>query len=153
MTEEVKVEPKVEEAKVEPKVEVPKVVKPKINLKNVAGENVLEKDYFYSPEGKGEALAGFHKAVGQPVDREDLLKIFNKIFKPEHNFLFYKCSDREMYIVIVPLKYAAAVGETNNSISGEFQKHVMSFLGEGSVNLTTMELKLKKIASTISIVE
>ena len=134
---------------------VEKVEKPKskVNLKNVNGDDVLEKNYFYSPEGTGKAPEGFHKAVGQPVEREDLLKIFNKIFKPEHNFLFYKCSDKEVYVVIVPLKYAAAVGESNNSISGEFQKHVMSFLGEGSVNLSTMEMKLKKIASTISVVE
>lgn len=127
----------------EKKVVVPKTTTPKstIVLKNVKGEVMNEEDYFF----KGKALPTFNKVCGMPVDREDLLEIFNKIFKPEDNFLFYKTTNKEVYIVIVPIKYSSTVGEFNDSFDGDFQKHTISFISEGSVNADTLKMKLKRI--------
>jgi hypothetical protein len=79
------------------------------------------------------------------VDREDLIEIFHKVFNPEDNILFYKQLDKEVYIVIIPIKYSSSIGEHNNSIDGNFQKHAISFLSEGSVNADSMKQKLQKI--------
>lgn len=115
--------------------------KPTIVLKNTAGKEVDEKDYFFG----GKSLPYFNKVVGSPVDREDLIEIFDKIFDPSLNFLFYKAFNKEVYIIIVPIKYSSIIGEQHNSIPGDFQKHAISFIGEGSVNLDTLKLKLNKI--------
>lgn len=112
-----------------------------IVLKNTAGKDVKEEDYFFG----GKALPHFNKVVGMPVDREDLIEIFDKIFNPSLNFLFYKTLNKEVYIVIIPIKYSSIIGEFNNSIEGDFQKHAISFIGEGSVNPDTLKLKLRKI--------
>lgn len=137
---EVEKEVKVEEVKVEKK-EVKTSKKSKFVLKNTRGQDVREADYFFG----GIAPTSFEGSCGLPVDREDLLDIFNKVFKPEDNILFYKQKDKEVYIIIVPLKYSSAVGESNNSMEGDFQKHAISFLNEGSVNPKTLEMKLKRI--------
>lgn len=125
--------------------------KTQIVLKNVFGEDIDEADYFYAKDGNGKAPTYFNKVCGFPVDREELLVIFNRIFKPEHGFLFYKARDKEVYIVIVPLKHAHTVGGANESMEGDFQKHAMSFIGEGSVNPDTMKMKLERVFSTIKI--
>jgi len=134
--------------------EIPKVapvqeVKPqkaKSILRNTAGEEVPERDYFYATGGKvGFAPSTFTKMCGYPVDREDLLEVFNKIFKPEDNFLFYKSGNKEVYLIIVPLKYSTSVGDTHESVDGDFQKHAISFIGEGSVNIDTLKMKLTRI--------
>lgn len=137
-----KVDKPVEEVKkVEKKVEVKKSV-----LKNTAGNEVPEKDYFYAKDGKeGSAPISFTKMCGYRVDREDLLAVFDKIFKPEDNFLFYKSGNKEVYLVIVPLKFSTSVGDTHESVDGDFQKHAISFIGEGSVNLETLKLKLNRV--------
>jgi hypothetical protein len=120
--------------------------KAKSILKNTAGEEVQERDYFYATGGKvGGAPSTFTKMCGYPVDREDLLEVFNKIFKPADNFLFYKSGNKEVYLVIVPLKYSTSVGDTHESVDGDFQKHAISFIGEGSVNLETLKMKLNRI--------
>jgi hypothetical protein len=132
-----------EDIKKEEKVVVEKkekVVK-KIVLKNSLGKDVKEEDYFFG----GSAPTSFEGTCGKPVDREDLLDVFNKVFKPEDSFLFYKSRDKEVYLVIVPIKYSTTIGEFNNSLEGDFQKHAISFLNEGSVNLDTLKLKLKRI--------
>jgi len=113
----------------------------KIILKNTRGEEVEEVDYFFG----GKAPSSFEGSCGTAVDREDLLEVFNKVFKPEDNILFYKTRDKEVYIIIVPIKYSSTVGEHNNSMEGDFQKHAISFLTEGSVNIDTLKLKLKRI--------
>lgn len=118
-----------------------KVVKKNIILKNTSGKEVEAKDYFYN----NIIPSGFEGTCGKPVDREDLVSVFNKTFKPEDNFLFYKALDKEVYIVIVPIKYSTTIGDFNNSVDGDFQKHAISFLNEGSVNLDTLKLKLKRI--------
>jgi hypothetical protein len=127
--------------------------KNRIILKNVFGEDMDEKEYFFPGKDKDGkpvyAPAHFNREVGFPVDREDMLEIFNKIFNPDDNFLFYKVRDREMYIVIVPLKLASAVGSAQDSLGSDFQKHAISFIGEGSVNLETLRTKLQKIAGFI----
>lgn len=132
--------------KKEPVKEVKKTI-----LKNTSGKEVDEGDYFYSNEGsgKGKAPSGFSQTCGNPVDREDLVGVFNKVFKPEDNILFYKQPDKEVYLVIVPIKYSASVGEHNGSMEGDFQKHAISFLTEGSVNLDTLKLKLKRVVPFI----
>jgi hypothetical protein len=125
----------------EPKVNKPSEIKSKIVLKNSVGKDVPEEDYFFG----GKAPSGFVGTCGKPVDREDLLDVFNKVFRPEDNFLFYKSLDKEVYLIIVPIKYSTTIGESNNSLDGDFQKHAISFLNEGSVNLDTLRLKLNKI--------
>lgn len=110
-------------------------------LRNTSGKEVKEKDYFFG----GVVPAGFKGTCGKPVDREDLLAVFNKVFKPEDNILFYKQEDKEVYLVIIPIKYATTIGDFNNSLEGDFQKHAISFLNEGSVNADTLKLKLARI--------
>jgi len=128
------VEPKVAEKK-------EKVVVKKTILKNTSGKEVPEADYFFG----GKAPTSFEKYCGKPVDREDLIAVFNKIFKPEDNFLFYKEVDKEVYLIITPLKYSTTVGVEQNSVEGDFQKHAISFINDGSVNLDTLKLKLSRI--------
>lgn len=110
-------------------------------LKNTAGKSVPEKDYFFG----AVVPSGFESTCGKPVDREDLIAVFDKVFKLEDNILFYKQLDKEVYLIIVPMKYATTVGESQNSINGEFQKHAISFLNEGSVNLDSLRMKLERI--------
>ena len=130
------------------KPEAPKVEQKKNNvvLKNPAGEVVDQKDYFYSSKNEDAAPNGFSLV---PVDREDLLAVFNKIFKPTFGLLFYKKKDQEVYIIIVPIKYSSTIGKDKDSLDGEFQKHAISFLNEGSVNTDSLRMKLQKVASTI----
>ena len=130
-----------EEIKVEKVVKKEKKAEKQLIIKNSKIEEVPEADYFFG----GKAPAGFEGSCGNPVEREDLLDVFNKVFKPSDNFLFYKQKDKEVYLVIVPIKYSTIIGEYNNSISGDFQKHAISFINEGSVNLDTLKMKLKKI--------
>jgi hypothetical protein len=67
------------------------------------------------------------------------------VFKPEDNILFYKQVDKEVYLVIIPIKYSVSIGDFNDSMDGDFQKHAISFLDEGSVNLDTLRQKLERI--------
>jgi len=139
-----KVEDKVVD-KVEKKTDKKEVAKPKIVLKNTSGKDMKLEDYFFG----GVAFPGFHKACGMPVDREDLIEVFNKIFNPSDNFLFYKTSNKEVYVIIVPIKFSSMIGDYNNSIDGDCQKHAISFTQEGSVNIDTLKLKLKKILTFV----
>jgi len=111
------------------------------NLKNTSGQDVKDEDYFFG----GVTPPGFKGTCGNPVDREDLVAVFNKVFKPSDNILFYKQADKEVYIVIIPIKNSNEIGENNNSIIGDFQKHAISFLNEGSVNEGTLKGKLERI--------
>ena len=121
------------------------VVRPSVILKNTNGKEVKIEDYFFN----GVLSPGFSGTCGNPVDREDLLSVFNKVFKPEDNILFYKQSDKEVYLVIVPIKYSSSIGAFNDSMDGDFQKHAISFLNEGSVNLDTLRQKLEKIKTFV----
>lgn len=124
-----------------------KKAKPVI-LKDIHGNDVDESDYFFPGEdGKSKAPVGFNDVCGHPVQREDLIEVFNKVFDPKDGFLFYKALDKEVYIVIVPLKNAVSVSLENGSIAGDCQKHAMSFIMDGSVNLDTLKEKLKRINS------
>ena len=126
--------------------------KVKIVIKNTLGEEVPQSDYFYSPDGIDTAPAYFHDVCGYPVDREELLAVFNKVFRPKDGILFYKAKDKEVYLVIVPIKHSSVVGPSHNSVPGDFQKHALSFITEGSVNIDTLRNKLTRVASTIKIV-
>jgi len=117
----------------------------KLVIKNTSGKEVPVADYFY----KNVIPSGFEGTCGRPVDRPDLLTVFNKVFKPEDNILFYKQLDKEVYLVIIPIKYSVSVGDFNDSIDGDFQKHAISFLGEGSVNLDTLKQKLERITKFV----
>jgi hypothetical protein len=77
------------------------------------------------------------------------LDVFNKVFRPTDNILFYKQVYKEVYLVIVPIKYSVSVGDFNDSMDGDFQKHAISFLTEGSVNLETLRQKLERIVKLI----
>jgi len=110
-------------------------------LKDAQGNEVSPEDYFYN----GVIPSGFAGTCGKPVDDEELLKVFNKIFNPSYKFLFYRAKGKEVYIVIVPIKYSTIIGEENESIDGDFQKHAISFINEGSVNIDTLKNKLSKI--------
>ncbi len=124
----------------------------KITLKDTLGEEVDWADYFFSTKGENTVPSYFSDSYGYPVDREDLIGVFNKIFKPKDGILFYKTRDKEVYLVIVPLKHSSSVGISHNSVDGEFQKHAISFVTEGSVNLDTLRNKLLKVAGHIKIV-
>ncbi len=126
--------------------------KKKVSLYNTLGEKVESKDYFYSTKGKDTMPSYFEEVCGRPVDREDMIAVFNKIFNPKHGILFYKTKDKEVYIIIVPIKHSSIVGPEHNSIDGEFQKHAISFITEGSVNIDTLRNKLERVAKTIHIV-
>jgi len=113
------------------------------DLFNTLGKSVEDKDYFFG----GVVPSSFKKSCGKPVEREDLVEVFNKVFKPEDNILFYKQPDKEVYLIIVPIEYSKSIGEFNDSVEGDFQKHAISFLNEGSVNLETLKSKLERINS------
>jgi len=128
-------------------------------LKDSAGNDVDPRDYFFwnpTDEYKKTLKPGekvheippfFHKWCGYPVDREDLLEAFHRVFKKEDGFLFYKARDKELYLIIVPLKKAKTVSEFNESIHGDFQRHAISFINEGSVNIDSLLQKLQKVAT------
>ena len=138
-----------------------KEVKPKkpLVLKNTAGEDMEKEDYFFPFQEdskelgfkKGDVVIPpyFNKVCGMPVEREDLVEVFNKIFKPEDNFLFYKTLDKEVYIVVIPIKFTNTIGVEFNSQAGDFQKHSISFILEGSANVDTLMAKLKRVANSI----
>jgi len=131
----------------------PKTNKKQPVLKNVEGKDMKPEDYFYAEEGsKAITPASFNDVVGLPVTREDLIETFNNVFKPEDNVLFYKTVDKEVYIVIIPIKYSTTVGRMHESINGDFQKHAISFIAEGSVNLVTFQAKLKRILPFVNFV-
>ena len=135
-------------APVEPKKAAEKVVKKvtkKVIIKNALGKEVPAADYFY----KNIVPAGFEGTCGKPVDREDLVELFHKVFKPKDNILFYKQTDKEVYLVVIPMKYSTSIGDFNDSVDGDFQKHAISFLNEGSVNLDTMRQKLERIKNFV----
>ena len=128
-------------------------------LKTPDGKDVDPEDYFFSTEeGIKEAKKRnlptnypyyFNKQCGRPVDREELIEVFHQIFDPKYKCLFYKSRDKELYIVVVPLKYAKFIGESHDSVHGDFQKHALSYVQEGSVSLDSLKLKLKRIHDNI----
>jgi len=122
-------------------------VKKEIIIKNVSGEDVSAEDYFFN----GKAPEYFNDICGLPVEREDLIETFNKIFSVKDNFLFYKTKDKEVYLVIIPLKNSTTIGAFNDSVDGDFQKHAISFISEGSVNLDTLKMKLRRILPFVQI--
>lgn len=136
---------------VENEFEVPEVVAPAkknktLVLRNLSNKDVKPEDYFYAENnGKGKIPVSFNDMCGLPVMREDLVEIFNEVFNPKDDILFYKSNNKEVYIIIIPLRYSTTVGRTHDSINGDFQKHAISFIGEGSVNLDTLRAKLKRI--------
>lgn len=152
--EEKKIEAEIEErriAKENEKAALEAKKKSSIILKNIDGKDVAEKDYFFPGKDKDGnityALPYFNSVCGLPVDREDMIEVFKKVFgAAASEFLFYKCKNQEVYIVIVPLSRATVVGESEDSLGGDFQKHAISFISEGSVNLETLKLKLRKIS-------
>src|SRR5690606_14570897 len=93
----------------------------------------------------------FNKICGMPVDREELIEVFNQFFPKKKGFLFYKQRNAEVYLVIVPLKYATTISKANESRPGDFQRHAMSFINEGSVNIDSLKIKLGRIAKHTSI--
>jgi hypothetical protein len=132
----------------------PPVKKKKVLIiKNSLGEEISPKDYFYSSKGLDAAPTWFEKVCGTPVDREDMLAVFHKIFKPSDGFLFYKAPNKEVYVIIVPLKYSDIVGLEHDSVEGDFQRHAISFISEGSVNIDTLRIKLQKVRGTIKTVD
>jgi hypothetical protein len=125
--------------------EVP-VVAPAI--KNSRGQDVPVEDYFYAVEGQKAVAPGFfNKAVGFPSDREDLIELFDKVFKPEDNFVLLKSRDKEVYSILVPLKYAD-IGSKDDSVLGDYQVHAISFVTDGSVNYEKFTGWLLKVAQT-----
>jgi hypothetical protein len=128
------------------KAEAAEKAKPAFVLKNTAGKEVKDSDYFYATTPAGYTpTANMKNVIGTPVTREDLVEMFDQIFDPKHGILFYKKLDTEVYIVIVPLKYSTSVGRTHESVDGDFQKHAISVIAEGSVNMDSFKMKLKRI--------
>ena len=129
------------------KAEAVEKAKPAFTLKNTAGKDVKSEDYFYTTKDSAgyTPTANMKNVIGVPVAREDLIEMFDQIFDPKHNILFYKKVDTEVYIVIVPLKNSTSVGRTHESVDGDFQKHAISVIADGSVNMDTFKMKLKRI--------
>lgn len=138
-------------------------------LKDVDGDDVDQAEYFWPrlvAEKVGEktpyertlaptkntADPQFNKLVGMPVDREELIQAFVLFFPRAKGFLFYKARDKEVYTIIVPLKYAKTISAANESRPGDHQRHVLSFIQEGSVNVDSLKMKLERVArhNTIS---
>ena len=132
-------------------------------LRDVDGDDVDQAEYFfarteeevinkttYKPSTK-TAPAYFNMTCGFPVDREDLIEAFKLHFPTKKGFLFYRLRDKEVYLIIVPLKYATTISKSNESRPGDFQRHALSFIGEGSVNVDSLKMKLARIASHSSI--
>lgn len=143
--------------------------KNKIILKDPDGADVDQEDYFFprtEPEivydAFGKELSRiapstetapvyFNKVNGMPVDREELNEVFLRHFPRAKGFLFYKKRDSEVYLIIVPLKYAKTISRANESRPGDFQRHALSFISEGSVNVDSLDQKLKRVAAHSSI--
>lgn len=128
-------------------------------LKNTSGEEMDPVNYFYPfqvDDEKSGNKAGdviippyFNKTCGMPVEREDLVEVFNEIFNPEDGFLFYKTMDKEVYVVIIPIQFSTEIGTKFNSQPCDYQKHSISFIVEGSANVDTLRAKLKRVANSI----
>lgn len=138
-------------------------------LRDIDGADVDQEDYFF-PRTEDEitfdqrgnevsrlkpttetAPIYFNKNNGYPVDREELIEVFIRHFPRAKGFLFYKKRDSEVYIIIVPLKYAKTLSKANESRPGDLQRHALSFISEGSVNVDSLDLKLKMIAKNNTI--
>lgn len=139
-----------------------------LSLKDVDGDDVDQSEYFYPREvrevtkdasGKEVVLEPstqtapifFNASNGYPVEREELIEEFVKHFPRKKGFLFYKQRDKEVYLVIVPLAYATRISRSNESKPGDFQRHALSFIQEGSVNIDSLRIKLQRIAKHSSI--
>ena len=136
-------------------------------LQDIDGDDVDQADYFWPRLEKEKvgtppnektldptdqtAPVYFNKICGYPVDREELKEVFLQYFPRAKGFLFYKAHDREVYLIIVPLKYATTISRANESRPGDFQRHALSFVAEGSVNVDSLKLKLARIAKHSSI--
>ncbi len=139
--------------------------KSQIILKDVDGDDVEQSDYFF-PRINDEKVDGkelkatdqtapifFNKICGMPVDRDELIDVFVQFFPRRKGFLFYKLRDKEVYLIIVPLKYATTISVSNESRPGDFQRHALSFISEGSVNTDSLKLKLSRVAKHTSILQ
>lgn len=138
--------------------------KNKVILKDVDGDDVDQADYFMPrveeekitdvlgkvvktiPVSDQTAPLAFNKMCGMPVDRDELIEVFLQYFPRKKGFLFYKLRDKEVYLIIVPLKYSKQTNYANGSLPGDFQRHALSFISEGSVNVESLKLKLQRIA-------
>lgn len=136
-------------------------------LQDIDGDDIDQADYFWPRLEKEKvgtppnektldptdqtAPVYFNKICGYPVDREELKEVFLQYFPRAKGFLFYKAHDREVYLIIVPLKYATTISRANESRPGDFQRHALSFVAEGSVNVDSLKLKLARIAKHSSI--
>lgn len=122
-------------------------------FKDNEGNTADPSDYFFpfiGEDGSNETVCPpyFNDMCGSPVDREDLLEIFWSIFDKKDGYLLYKMVDREVYVVIVPI-HLSVVNVEEGAMPGDFQKHAMSFILEGSVNPTLFKSKLKQIRKSI----
>ncbi len=140
--------------------------KNQIILRDVDGADVDQSEYFF-PRDVDEidektqkvihkatnqtAPANFNKMCGMPVEREELIEVFLRHFPRRKGFLFYKSRNMELYLIIVPLKYATTINKATESRPGDFQRHALSFVSEGSVNVDSLNLKLGRIAKHTSI--
>ena len=82
------------------------------------------------------------------MERPELIEIFDKTFKPQDNFVFLKSRDKEVYSVLIPLKYTD-INSQEDCILGDYQLHAISFIPDGSVNFDKLKAELKKIATMI----
>lgn len=136
-------------------------------LQDIDGDDVEQSDYFWPRTEKEKvgippnekvlepttetAPVYFNRTCGMPVDRDELKEVFLQYFPRKKGFLFYKRRDQEVYLVIVPLKYATTISAANEARPGDFQRHALSFIQEGSVNVESLKLKLARIAKHSSI--
>ena len=109
-------------------------------------------NYTYTAHGAEAVEPAPHviKKMGTPVEEDDLLDTFHKVFAAKHEFLFYKEGRKEVYTVIVPLTHVTELGAEEDSVTGECQVHAMSFIMEGSIDADTLTSKLKRIAKNLN---
>lgn len=120
-------------------------------IQNNKGEDVPLENYFFVNPGETIFVPNyFNDAFGKPTDREDLIEIFDTIFKPEDNFILLKDKTKEVYNIMVPLKFSNEVNFAENSQTGDCQIHAISFITDGSVNHDKFKSALKKISSLIA---
>lgn len=121
-------------------------------LKNTKGEDVPDADYFFKGENK-EVYAPnyFNQLVGYPVDPEfeEVISIFDSIFKPEDNFLLLKKRGQEVYSVVVPVAFATELMEENDPRAGEAQIHTISFTADGGFNTDKFRTFLQRVVALI----
>lgn len=123
----------------------------KQDIRNTLGEEVdLSKYFIPNHENISVAPNYFNRSHGYPISQnefgfEEMIEVFNKVFDVKDGFLLFKQRTKEVYSVLVPLRYAKELNEAEEANAFDYQIHAISFIKEGGFNIQTFENKLKSI--------